>query len=73
MTRFRQFLTLLAVALCLGATAQSALAQTAQTQQVMREKLELAQVLLGAVVTSNWASLDKTTKALTAVTKSLGK
>jgi|KBSMisStandDraft_5_1062788.scaffolds.fasta_scaffold177337_2 hypothetical protein len=67
MTRFQQSLTLLAVALWLGVTAQPALAQTAQTRQVMREKLELSQVLLGAVVTSNWASLDKTTKALTAV------
>ena len=55
------------VGLWMGMTAAVGQAQTAQTRQVMREKLELSEILLGAVVTSNWTSLDKTTKALAAV------
>ncbi len=47
-------------------------AQTAQTRQVMREKLALSQGLLAALVTSNWAVLDKNTQALVAVTKRPG-
>lgn len=50
--------------LWLGMTAISSHAQTAQTRQVMREKLELSEILLGGLVTSNWTSLEKTTQSL---------
>jgi hypothetical protein len=42
--------------------------QTVQTQRVMREKLERAQRLLGAVVTSNWTALDRDVRGLEALT-----
>lgn len=56
-------LTLVAVAAWAGAGQ----AQTVQTRQVMREKLELSEILLGALVTSNWGVLGKNAQALVAV------
>lgn len=41
--------------------------QTVQIQRVMRLKLEHAQRLLGDVVTSNWAGLDRDIRALEAL------
>lgn len=48
------------VALSLGASAD----QGSQLSRVMRAKLGHAQVILGAVVTSNWAVLDRESRAL---------
>ena len=58
---------LMFTALWLGMTGAPGHAQTAQTRQVMREKLELSEILLGGLVTSNWASLHKTTQSLIGV------
>jgi cytochrome c556 len=52
-----------------SATASS---QTVQTRQVMREKLELSEILLGAVVTGRWPVLAKNTQALVGVTTKPG-
>lgn len=49
-----------------------AYAQATATQKVMREKLGLSQVLLAALVTSDWTLLNKNTQALLAVTKKPG-
>jgi len=43
--------------------------QTVQTLRVMREKLVRAERLLGAVVTSNWAALDRDVLALEELTE----
>ena len=47
-------------------------AQTLQTSHVMQQKLAESQLLLGDVVTSNWAGLDRHTRALDALTKAPG-
>lgn len=47
-------------------------AQTAQTQQLMREKLTRSSALLGALVTSNWATLARESRELDAVTRKPG-
>jgi hypothetical protein len=49
-----------------------AAAQTRQTEQVMRQKLTESQQLLAALVTSNWAALDRHTRALRALTNQPG-
>jgi hypothetical protein len=68
MTQSLRLAALLAFAtLWVGMAAAPCLAQTSQTQQVMREKLRASEVLLGALVTSNWASLQKTTEFLVGV------
>ena len=46
--------------------------QTAQTKQVMQQKLAQSQQLLGAVVTSNWAVLTQRTQALESLTRQPG-
>ncbi|HEY6508501.1 MAG TPA: hypothetical protein VIY56_10850 [Vicinamibacterales bacterium] len=56
-------LTIVAV----GAWVGTVTAQTGQTRQVMREKLELSEILLGALVTSNWGVLGKNAQGLVAV------
>ncbi len=59
------------VGLCAAAAiagSAPALAQTSQTRQVMREKLVRSSQLLAALVTSNWAALDRESRALEAVT-----
>lgn len=38
--------------------------QTPQLQRVMRQKLTHSQAILGAVVTSDWATLDRESRAL---------
>jgi hypothetical protein len=38
--------------------------QTSQLSKVMREKLGHSQAILGAVVTSDWATLDRESRAL---------
>jgi len=58
---------LMFAALWLGTTGAVGHAQNGQTRQVMREKLELSGILLGGLVTSNWASLHKTTQSLIGV------
>jgi hypothetical protein len=47
-------------ALTIGASAD----QAAQLSRVMRAKLGHSQAILGAVVTSNWAVLDRESRAL---------
>jgi len=65
MNRVRQpAILLICAALWLEVAATRGHAQTGQTRQVMREKLELSEILLGGLVTSNWASLHKTTGSL---------
>ena len=39
-------------------------AQTSQTEQVMRQKLTQSERLLAALVTANWAALDRDGRAL---------
>ncbi len=68
MTRLREHaLFLMFATLWLAMTGAEGHAQTGQTRQVMREKLELSEILLGGLVTSNWASLGKTTQSLIGV------
>lgn len=47
-------------------------AQTSQTRQVMRQKLEHAEALLAALVTSRWDGLDRNGRALQALTMQPG-
>lgn len=71
--RFREATGILALAaLAWTALATSAAAQTVQTRQVMREKLELSEILLGALVTGNWLALSKNTQSLLGVTAKTG-
>ena len=46
--------------------------QTAQTKQVMQQKLAQSQQLLAAVVTSNWTALTQRTQALESLTRQPG-
>jgi cytochrome c556 len=56
--------------LCVVATAGlSSSAQTAPVHRVMRDKLEHSQKVLEAVVTSNWAQLDREARALAKATQ----
>lgn len=55
-----------------GGLHSSAVAQTQQTRQVMREKLTRTSALLGALVTSNWSVLERESRALDAVTMKPG-
>jgi cytochrome c556 len=50
----------------------SAEGQTAQTKQVMQQKLAQSQQLLAAVVTSNWTTLTQRTQALESLTRQPG-
>jgi hypothetical protein len=50
---------IIAVALIGGVGAALAAAQTVALNRVMRTKLEHSQQILGAVVTSNWAELQR--------------
>lgn len=61
---------LVVLVLLVGVTPASA--QTAQTKQVMREKLTRSNALLAALVTSNWAALARESRALDAVTMKPG-
>jgi len=54
------------------ALLSSAEGQTAQTKQVMQQKLAQSQQLLGAVVTSNWTALTQRTQALESLTRQPG-
>ena len=47
-------------------------AQTLQTKRIMQQKLTDSQQLLADVVTSNWAALDRHTRALDALTRQPG-
>ena len=58
-----------AVALTLVLTSVGALAQTVGLQRLMREKLDRAESLLEAVVTSDWAGLEADAVALDAITR----
>ena len=63
---FRVFIGMCAIgALSLGASAD----QSPQLSRVMRAKLERSQAILGAVVTSNWAALDRESRALALVVR----
>lgn len=61
----RLVLALLALTASVTAPVQ---AQTSLTRQVMREKLTHSSQLLAALVTSNWAALERESAALDAVT-----
>ena len=67
MTRHRRFLigAFAIAALSIGASADQASANT----KWMRAKLGHSQAILGAVVTSNWAVLDKESRALALVVR----
>jgi cytochrome c556 len=54
------------------ASLSTAEGQTAQTKQVMQQKLAQSQQLLAAVVTSNWAALTQRTQALESLTRQPG-
>jgi len=60
------------VAVLAAAAPSATAAQATQTQQVMREKLAQSERLLAALVTSNWAALDRHGRALEAVTNKPG-
>ena len=51
-----------------GTVVPPAHAQTTALNRVMRQKLEHAQAVLAAVVTSNWAELERNSRALAAIT-----
>jgi hypothetical protein len=72
MTSFRRCAALAVIMVMVGGWVPTGHAQTAQTRQVMRDKLELSEVLLGALVTSNWGVLGKSAQALVAVTNRPG-
>jgi hypothetical protein len=61
--------TFVTVALLMIAAIGDASAQTAATARVMRQKLVDAQGVMAAVVTSNWAELDRRSKALAKATE----
>ena len=63
---------LMCAVLWLGLPGAQGHAQTAQTRQVMREKLEQSEILLAGLVTSNWASLHDTTQNLIGLTNRPG-
>ena len=54
------------------ASLSTAEGQTAQTKQVMQQKLAQSQQLLAAVVTSNWTTLTQRTQALESLTRQPG-
>ena len=58
-----------AVALTMSLAISISSAQTTALDRVMRLKLEQSQGLLAAVVTSNWASLERRSEALVQITK----
>ena len=61
--------TFVTVALLMIAAIGDASAQTAATARVMRQNLVHAQGVMAAVVTSNWAELDRRSKALAKATE----
>ncbi len=56
----------------LAVASSTSPAQTSQTTQVMRDKLTQSEALLAALVTSNWAALNRHGRALEAVTRRPG-
>ena len=71
-TRSSARLTALTLVALLGWWASPLAGQTRQTKQVMRQKLAQSQQLLGALVTSNWASLASGARNLEALTRQPG-
>jgi Cytochrome C' len=63
-TRVRWMAVLLFACLALGADAH---AQTPQTMRLMREKLARASALLSALVTSDWATMGRESRALAVI------
>ncbi len=70
MRTFSKLTTVLALAGALSVTASAD--QTLSLRRVMREKLEHSQLMLEAVVTSDWAALEQHTRALRALTDDPG-
>jgi hypothetical protein len=62
----------LATTVLLAAGHSFAAGQTLQTERVMREKLAASQQLLAALVTSDWAALDRQSRTLEALTNDPG-
>jgi cytochrome c556 len=56
------------VAVTMSMGAPNASAQTTALGRLMRQKLELSQGILAAVVTSNWTELERRSQALAQVT-----
>jgi len=72
-TRFMAIAIGTAIAVFMAvAHARVAVGQTLQTKRVMQQKLTESQQLLADVVTSNWAALDRHTRALDALTRQPG-
>jgi hypothetical protein len=69
---FRCSITVVVMALLTGIVVRTTDAQTAQTKQVMQQKLGESQQLLAALVTSNWIVLGQRTAALQALTNQPG-
>jgi hypothetical protein len=61
--------TFVIAAMLMVATLGHATAQTTATARLMRQKLVDAQGVMAAVVTSNWAELDRRSKALVRATE----
>jgi hypothetical protein len=59
----------LAVGLIVFATVWSSADQPPALSRVMREKLGRSQAILAAVITSNWATLDRESRALALATR----
>ena len=66
------WVVLLTTTVTLVAFLSRAEGQTAQTKQVMQQKLAQSQQLLAAVVTSNWGALTQRTQALESLTRQPG-
>jgi hypothetical protein len=56
------------VALTISLTVAISSAQTTALDRLMRQKLEQSQAILAAVVTSNWADLERRSEALVRIT-----
>jgi len=57
-----------AVTLTTSLAVSNSSAQTTALNRLMRQKLEQSQAILAAVVTSNWAELERRSEALTRIT-----
>ena len=69
---FRCLTALMLAAVLAAGWAPLTAGQGMQTKQVMRQKLAQSERLLGALVTSDWAALDRHGRALEAVTAQPG-
>lgn len=59
----------LLILLAVAGRPQPSVAQTRQLNEVMRQKLDYSKDALEAIVTSDWAQLDRASRALTRATE----